>query len=70
MVEVLVGSWVKQPLNWSRGASHSWRGAVLRTEVLISASGALSRELSHGHGLKGACFRGVLESWDTRVASI
>ena len=30
-----------------------------RTGVLIDAKEATSRELSHGHGLKGACFHGV-----------
>ena len=35
-----------------------------RTEVLIGAIDAPSPELSHGHGLKGACFHGVSKSLD------
>ena len=36
-----------------------------RTDVLIGANDAPSPELSYGHGLKGASFHGVFESWDS-----
>ena len=32
-----------------------------RTEVLVGASDSPSRELSYGHGPKGACFHGVFK---------
>ena len=41
-----------------------------RTDVLIGASDAPSPELSHGHGLKGACFHRVFNCWDFRALFI
>ena len=46
---------------------HKWSGVPFgRSYVLIGANDAPSPELSHGHGLKGACSHGVgfFKSWD------